>query len=50
MRFVDLQTQYLENKEAIDRRIQTVLDHGQYIMGPEVLELEKPLRFLMGQY
>lgn len=48
MRFVDLQTQYLDNKEAIDRRIQAVLDHGQYIMGPEVHALEAALAEYVG--
>jgi len=48
MKFIDLQTQYQQNKEAIDRRIQAVLEHGQYIMGPEVLELEKALADFVG--
>ena len=41
--FIDLKTQYAVLKAAIDARIQTVLDHGQYIMGPEVKELEARL-------
>lgn len=41
--FIDLKTQYADLKEAIDTRIQRVLDHGQYIMGPEVRELEERL-------
>ena len=41
--FVDLKAQYRALKEDIDARIQRVLDHGQYIMGPEVLELEEAL-------
>ncbi len=41
--FVDLKTQYTHLKEIIDARIQRVLDHGQYIMGPEVYELEQRL-------
>src|SRR5271165_985040 len=40
MEFIDLKTQYRRLKPAIDARIQTVLDHGQYILGPEVRELE----------
>jgi UDP-2-acetamido-2-deoxy-ribo-hexuluronate aminotransferase len=40
MDFIDLKTQYLLGRELIDARIQAVLDHGQYIMGPEVAELE----------
>jgi len=41
--FIDLKTQYARHKAEIDRRIQQVLDHGQYIMGPEVAELETAL-------
>jgi dTDP-4-amino-4,6-dideoxygalactose transaminase len=40
MQFTDLKTQYAALKTSIDARIQRVLDHGQYIMGPEVKELE----------
>ena len=38
---VDLKAQYADLKQTIDARIQRVLDHGQYIMGPEVRELEE---------
>jgi len=48
MDFVDLKTQYRELKESIDARIQRVLDHGQYIMGPEVRELEEKLETYTG--
>ncbi len=41
--FVDLKSQYEAIKTAIDTRIHKVLDHGQYIMGPEVRELEERL-------
>jgi UDP-2-acetamido-2-deoxy-ribo-hexuluronate aminotransferase len=41
--FVDLKTQYKALKSSIDSRIQKVLDHGAFINGPEVLELEKKL-------
>ena len=41
--FVDLKTQYAALRKTIDARIQAVLDHGQYIMGPEVSELEARL-------
>ncbi len=41
--FVDLQAQYRELKSQIDARIHAVLDHGQYILGPEVGELETRL-------
>jgi len=43
MEFIDLKAQYEASRETINRRIQTVLDHGQYIMGPEVAELEARL-------
>ena len=48
MDFVDLKTQYRELKESIDARMQRVLDHGQYIMGPEVRELEERLETYTG--
>jgi len=41
--FIDLKTQYKALKSDIDARIQKVLDHGAYINGPEVTELEKKL-------
>src|SRR5271170_625622 len=43
MEFIDLKTQYQSIKPSIDRRIQAVLDHGQYIMGPEIAQLEAAL-------
>ncbi len=41
--FVDLKSQYAELGEDIRKRIEVVLDHGKYIMGPEIAELEKDL-------
>ena len=43
MRFVDLPRQYQAYKEEIDERIRRVLEHGQFILGPEVRELEEAL-------
>ncbi|MFP5391332.1 MAG: DegT/DnrJ/EryC1/StrS family aminotransferase [Gammaproteobacteria bacterium] len=43
MEFIDLKSQYQAARERINERIQAVLDHGQYIMGPEVAELEQAL-------
>ena len=43
MDFIDLKSQYRALKPAINARIQAVLDHGQYILGPEVAEFEKLL-------
>ena len=48
MQFVDLKAQYAALKPQIDARIQRVLDHGQYIMGPEVEELEQRLAAFVG--
>ena len=46
--FIDLKKQYLRLKPEIDARMQAVLDHGQYIMGPEVKELEQQLAAYVG--
>jgi UDP-2-acetamido-2-deoxy-ribo-hexuluronate aminotransferase len=43
MEFIDLKSQYRGIKASVDRRIQAVLDHGQYLMGPEVGLLEEAL-------
>jgi UDP-2-acetamido-2-deoxy-ribo-hexuluronate aminotransferase len=48
MEFTDLKTQYRALKANIDARIQRVLDHGQYILGPEVRELEEKLAAYTG--
>ncbi|MCB0367299.1 MAG: DegT/DnrJ/EryC1/StrS family aminotransferase [Bdellovibrionaceae bacterium] len=48
MPFIDLKTPYNALKSQIDGRIQAVLDHGQYIMGPEVAECEKDLATFVG--
>lgn len=41
--FVDLRSQYSALRPKIQERINAVLEHGQYIMGPEVFELEEKL-------
>lgn len=43
MQFIDLCVQQKRIKTKIDRKIQEILEHGQYIMGPEMLELERIL-------
>jgi UDP-2-acetamido-2-deoxy-ribo-hexuluronate aminotransferase len=43
MDFIDLKTQYAALRDSINARIQRVLEHGQYVMGPEVKELEEKL-------
>jgi UDP-2-acetamido-2-deoxy-ribo-hexuluronate aminotransferase len=48
MEFIDLKSQYLRLKKDIDAGIQRVLDHGQYILGPEVAELEEKLAAYVG--
>lgn len=46
--FINLQAQYQKNKAELDDAIHRVLDHGQYIMGPEVHELEQQLADYVG--
>ncbi len=48
MEFIDLKSQYQRLKKDIDAGIQRVLDHGQYILGPEVAELEEKLAAYTG--
>ena len=48
MEFTDLKAQYQALREPINARIQAVLDHGQYILGPEVAELETRLATYTG--
>jgi UDP-2-acetamido-2-deoxy-ribo-hexuluronate aminotransferase len=43
MDFIDLKTQYRRIKPAVDARIARVLEHGAYVMGPEITELEHAL-------
>jgi len=42
--FIDLKAQYKALQPQIQERINGVLEHGQYIMGPEVKELEEKLQ------
>jgi UDP-2-acetamido-2-deoxy-ribo-hexuluronate aminotransferase len=46
--FIDLASQYAALRDRIGERMQRVLDHGQYIMGPEVAELEERLAAFTG--
>lgn len=46
--FIDLKSQYAALKTSINERMQRVLEHGQYIMGPEVKELELALAQRVG--
>lgn len=48
MQFIDLTVQQERLKDRIDAGIQRVLAHGQYILGPEVIELEEKLAAYVG--
>ena len=48
MQFIDLAAQQILIKDGIDAGIQRVLEHGQYILGPEVYELEEKLAAYAG--
>ena len=43
MQFIDLKSRHKLIKDRIDARIQSVMEHGQFILGPEVRELEEKL-------
>ena len=48
MQFIDLQAQYQQHKTQIDGAIARVLDHGQFLFGPEITQLEKQLAAYVG--
>tara|TARA_A100001234_G_C12629324_1_gene387523 strand:+ start:642 stop:1769 length:1128 start_codon:yes stop_codon:yes gene_type:complete len=48
VKFMDLKAQYNLIKDDIESSIKNVLDHGQYILGPEVSRLEKELSEFTG--
>ena len=48
MQFIDLITQKNRIRERVLQRLEAIVDHGQYVMGPEVLELEKQLAAYVG--
>ncbi|BCS96033.1 aminotransferase DegT [Desulfoluna limicola] len=48
MHFIDLKSQYRHIETDVSERIQAVLEHGQYINGPEVRELETCLAEFTG--
>ena len=43
MQFIDLKTRHRLIEDNINASIQKVMDHGQFILGPEVRELEDKL-------
>lgn len=48
MQFIDLKAQYRRYQAEIDARMRAVMEHGQYIMGPEIAELEGALAKYVG--
>ncbi|MCB1874718.1 MAG: DegT/DnrJ/EryC1/StrS family aminotransferase [Chromatiales bacterium] len=48
MNFIDLKAQYLEIQDDVLAGIRKVLESGQYILGPEVRELEQKLAQYVG--
>lgn len=48
MEFIDLKQQYRRYQADIDTRIHKVLEHGHFIMGPEIAELETALARYVG--
>ena len=48
IRFIDLETQQARIRDRLDAAIARVLAHGQYIMGPEVAQLEASLSAFCG--
>jgi UDP-2-acetamido-2-deoxy-ribo-hexuluronate aminotransferase len=48
MQFANLKAQYAALSTSIDARIRRVLEHGQYILGPEVREMEEALAAYTG--
>lgn len=48
MQFIDLKSQQALIRDDLDQRITRILDHGQYILGPEVTEMENLLAEYVG--
>jgi dTDP-4-amino-4,6-dideoxygalactose transaminase len=48
MEFIDLKVQQEKIRDVLDRNIHRVLDHGHFIMGPEIKELEEKLGDYVG--
>jgi UDP-2-acetamido-2-deoxy-ribo-hexuluronate aminotransferase len=48
MQFIDLKAQYQLVKEGVNQRMARVFEHGQFVMGPEVIELEEALAQYVG--
>lgn len=48
MQFIDLKTQYEKIKDLVDSKVLKVMEHGAYIGGPEITELEEKLAEFAG--
>jgi UDP-2-acetamido-2-deoxy-ribo-hexuluronate aminotransferase len=48
MQFIDLAKQLESIRTTVEERIKTVLDHGNFILGPEIKELENKLAAFAG--
>ncbi len=48
MNFIDLKAQYRRIEDDVNARIRAVLEHGRYVMGPEIDELEQRLAGFVG--
>ena len=48
MQFIDLATQQKRIRGRIEAGLKKILDHGQYILGPEIRELEEKLAAFVG--
>ena len=48
MQFIDLKAQYRRYQTEIDARMRSVMEHGHFIMGPEIADLEKLLAEYVG--
>lgn len=48
MEFIDLKSQQARIRSDLDENIRVVLDHGAYVMGPEIARLERQLAEFVG--
>lgn len=48
MQFIDLKTQYQKIRSQLQQRMEAVFEHGKFILGPEVQELEQKLAQYVG--
>jgi UDP-2-acetamido-2-deoxy-ribo-hexuluronate aminotransferase len=48
LKFIDLSSQQKKIRPSLDKRFKNIMDHGKYIMGPEVFEVEEKLADYVG--